>query len=209
MKRLVVALSAFILLPLVAFSESPLTRVEDFESDSARDVVSKFKERIAFLEARMDEQLASADKDLRTGLKEALASSVAAGELKEVERISKFLQQDPGDQGKKPVQTDVAVLRRRVAELERKLALATATDPIVGKWRYHNNNICDYTADGWVTLNGKAIGLWRRTTGRQYVVAFVRAFAKGVSDDMVLSADGKTIAASGAKGQKFQIVRLP
>ncbi|MEM1225656.1 MAG: hypothetical protein AAGJ40_08155 [Planctomycetota bacterium] len=209
MNRFVTACVAISCCFLPGWADESVANIEGFESTLARNAVSKFKERVAFLESRMNQQLDAAGDALREDLKDALASSVAASELREVERISKFLQQKSNDQDQEALSDDVAVLRRQVVELERKLALAMAPDPIVGKWRYHNKNVCDYTADGWVTLNGKAIGIWRRTSDRQYIVAFINTFGKGVSDEMTLSPDGKSIAALGSRGQRFQINRIP
>lgn len=70
-------------------------------------------------------------------------------------------------------------------------------DPIVGRWNYNNGNICEYTSDGFVTLNAKTIGIWRRKPQGGYIVAFTRDFAGGSHDDLSLDPSGKFFDAKG------------
>lgn len=206
--------SAFLFIVLavaVAYGDEPAVHLRDFSSEAAKLAVRTFTDRIAFLEQSMQQHVDSATNKLRDELKAALAEAAKQGDLKETELISKFLQAgvSPSNEADSIASHEKIVrLEKEIATLKQRLEAVTAPDPLAGTWRYENGNVCNFTTDGWVVLNGERIAAWKRLADNRYVAAFLNNFASGSSDEMVLNPDGKTITATSKNGKRFSINRV-
>ena len=206
-------LTAFISLffAAIAFSDDAVIKRSDFRSEAAKEAVETFDDRVSFLEQSMQQHLDSAEQKLNEGLRAALKKAAQQGDLKETERISKYLQADRpsrGEAGAIAAKIQLKQLQDEIARLRQKLEDATASDPLAGTWRYQQGNVCEFTPDGWIVLRGERIATWKRTGDSTYVAAFLKNFVDGVSDDMTLSQDGKTISAKSKNGKGFSIYRV-
>lgn len=205
------AILFIVLAVAVANGDEPAVHMRDFSSEAAKLAVRTFTDRVTFLEQSMKQHVESAASKLRDELKSALEDAAKQGDLKETERISKFLQAGVSTSN----ETDSSASHEKIVQLEKEIAIlkqrleaVTAPDPLAGTWRYENGNVCDFTTDGWVVLNGERIAAWRRSADNRYVAAFLNTFANGSSDAMVLNPDGKTITATGKSGKSFPIYRV-
>lgn len=200
-----------VLATAVASGDEPAVSLRDFRSEAAKLAVRTFADRVTFLEQSMQQHVDSATVKLRDELKAALEEAARQGDLKETERISRYLQAgvSTGNEAESIASRETIVrLEKEIATLKQRLEAVTAPDPLTGTWRYQNGNVCDFTTDGWIVLNGERIAAWKRTADNRYVAAFLNGFANGSSDDMVLNADGKTIMAISKSGKSFSIYRV-
>ncbi|MEM6362964.1 MAG: hypothetical protein AAF745_00955 [Planctomycetota bacterium] len=200
-----------VLFTTVALCDDAVIKRSDFQSEAAKQAVKTFDDRVSFLEESMQQHLESATEQLNDGLRDALKDAAQQGNLKETERISKYLQADRPYQNEERVfaaQARIKQLQDEIATLKKQLQDASAADPLVGTWRYQQGNVCEFTSDGWIVRRGQRIAVWKRTGKDSYVAAFLKVFANGVSDDMILSQDGNTISAKSKSGKRFSIVRL-
>ncbi|WDQ14878.1 hypothetical protein [Rhodopirellula sp. P2] len=191
-----------------------------FESDVAKTAIAKFDERLQFLDRKLKEQISLAQVTLRSDLEAALSTVVDEKDFAEANRISALLDrkldsfverrtktrsqaEDAPDEDKQLI----ANLKEQIAELKAKQKTPEPPDPVVGRWDYGNGNVCDYTPDGLVVLRGKPIGLWAKVGNKQYLVAFLRNFADGSSEEIMLHPDGKHATSVGSKSS-VQLTRI-
>lgn len=202
---------SLLLFASVALCDDAVVKRSDFQSEAAKQAVKTFDDRVSFLAQSMQQHLDSATEKLNDGLRAALKEAAQQGNLKETERISKYLQANRPIRGEETAiaaQSKLKQLQGEIATLRQQLQNATAIDPLVGTWRYQQGNICEFTSDGWIVLKGERIAAWKRTGEDSYVAAFLKEFANGVSDDMVLSQDRNTISAKSKNGEGFSIYRV-
>ncbi|PHQ32254.1 hypothetical protein CEE69_26935 [Rhodopirellula bahusiensis] len=189
---------------------------DSFQSQVAKTAVAKFDERLRFLDQKLQEQIALAEKTLRSDLESALSEAVEAKDFAEANRISALLDSklkafveertktNPGTDGD---EQQIAKLKEKLAELESREQSKPPIDPVVGRWDYSNGNVCDYTQEGFVVLRGKRIGLWAKVENNQYLVAFLRTFADGSSEELMLHPDGKHATSVSSKSS-VQLKRI-
>ncbi|MAP07486.1 MAG: hypothetical protein CMM00_01200 [Rhodopirellula sp.] len=207
-----IAVASVFLFAGVAVCEEPTVQLNDFQSKAAKLAVKTFNERLSFLEQSMQQHVDTANAKLREELKAALEQAAKQEDLKETERISRFLQADAPpkpDHESAAARETIQKLRTEVSELKKRLDQMTQPDPLVGTWKYQSGNVCYFTNDGWVVLKGERIAAWKRTGENSYVTAFLKNFGDGSSDEMTLGPDGKTIMAKSKSGKGFSMYRIP
>ncbi len=207
-----IAIATVLLFASVATCEETNVQLTDFQSKAAKLAVKTFNERLSFLEQSMQQHVDTANTKLRDELKVALEQAAKQEDLKETERISRFLQANAppkADNESAAARETIRKLRAEVADLKKRLDEMTQTDPLVGSWKYQSGNVCHFTNDGWVVLKGERIAAWKRTGENSYVTAFLKNFGDGSSDEMTLGPDGKTIMAKSKSGKGFSMYRFP
>jgi len=196
------------ILMVQAYAQEQTGAGVDFKSTDAKQAVRAFHDRMKLLDEKLDEQIGLARTELKKTLEAALVTATDNKDFSEVQRISTFLNSHLESYNAQPPEpnSSSASLKRRIKELEKQLETMQKPDPIAGHWRYRNGNVPEYTPDGWLLLNGKPIGLWRRHNDGSYTSAYLNSFG-GISDRMLLDPTGMSFELTNVKGKKFQIPR--
>ena len=209
--RFLMTLLVILLAPVVsAHSQEQVGADVDFKTTDAKQAIRSFHDRMKLLDEKLDEQIGLARTKLKKSLEAALLGETEKKNFAEVQRISTFLNSHLESYNAQPSRpkSNSASLKRRIKELEKQLEVIQKPDPIAGFWRYHNGNVTEYTPDGWLLLNSKPIGLWRRHSDGTYTSAYLNTFGSGTSDRMVLDPNGMTFELTDVKGKKVQITRV-
>ncbi|WP_145220645.1 hypothetical protein [Planctomycetes bacterium TBK1r] len=168
----------------VAADDSTI-RLDDFKSPLARKAVKTYTDRIDFLQQSMQEHLETATETLRESLKAALEQAAKDGDLKETERISKFLQTDastPVDNSRSEDGKVLPGLRKENAQLRAEMERFENFRPVIVIEQTVDGNTKNSTqivlqADGTIltstpdlnaswTLQGRSLKLtWRSRNG--------------------------------------------
>jgi hypothetical protein len=189
--------------PLSAAEPNPLA---EFSTVAAKSAVEKFNKKLAFLDERLAEQVALAEKALRVDVQLALDEAVKQQDFPEVERLSKFLQSTdikPKGEMQSDVET-IASLKSQLEQLKAQLAILSAPAPFVGTWKHPDGRSYDYLADGRVMRGEQMVGIWRQFA----VDSYLAVYRDGSSDEMKLQRGGNTIRALTKTGKPFEMFRV-
>jgi len=128
----VIVLASWLILVTPSFAQENVAEVPKFESDAAKAAITRFQEKLEFLDEKLSEQIDEARKEMITDLEKALASAVEKKDFAEVQRISAFIEsktlltKETHQSEQPPI---VRQLQEQVRELKAELARVKRSAP--------------------------------------------------------------------------------